>query len=125
MRATITFVALLFVSTAALAQTPSKYQITHASGPCKQVLLNKHLVPLNSFHLNKGERYRHTPAVGYSIQLDGRVTDVKLVSSSGVKRLDDLILAAVGKWKYKPRATACGVLDTEMSLTIDWTTADD
>jgi len=120
MRASIAITAILFFSGTTLAQQPTKYQIEHATGPCKQVLLNKDKDLVGPFHLRAGETYRHSPAISYSIQVDGTVTDAKLIQSSGIKRLDEVVLSNVANWKYKPRASRCGIIDSQMSLTIDW-----
>lgn len=120
MRASLAIAAIFFFSGIALSQEPTKYQIAHATGPCKRVFLNKELVPLGSFHFRQGEKYRGGPLVGYSIQIDGTVTDVKIIKPSGINRLDDLVLADAKNWKYKPRASKCGVLDTTIALNIEW-----
>jgi len=120
MRASIAITAVLFFSGIAIAQTPTKYEIEHATGPCKQVFLNKHMVDLDTFELRKGEIYRHSPAVSFSIQLDGTVTDVKLIQSCGIERLDKQVLQSAAKYRFKPRASKCGIIDRQMSLTIDW-----
>ena len=120
MRAFISFVVFLLACGNALAQTPTKYQIEHASGPCKLILMHQNNSLARSFHLRQGEIYRHTPAVSYSIQPDGRITNAKIIQSSGIKRLDDLVFDSVTKGKYKPRAPQCGIVDSQIAINLEW-----
>ena len=113
--------AILFVAQTSFPQTPTKDQITHASGPCKTVLPTNAPDSLDSFHLEKGELYSHSPVASFSIAPDGTVSDVKLVHGSGVRRLDETVVKTVKHWKFKQRPAECGtVVDMQMAVTIDW-----
>jgi len=63
--------------------------------------------------------YHSSPLVSYQIEEDGSVSGVKLVRSSGVSKLDQVLIDSVKLWKYRPRPK-CGVVDTQMSVTIDF-----
>jgi TonB family protein len=58
--------------------------------------------------------------VTYQIEEDGTVTNAALIRSSGVADIDNAVVHAIGHWKYKPRPKGCGLIETEMSATIDW-----
>jgi TonB family protein len=75
--------------------------------------------PEGPFHWLPGESYKNSPALKFQVNEDGTVSGVKLTRSSGVSDIDKHVVAAVSHWKYKPRP-GCGIIDTEMSLTIDW-----
>ena len=66
------------------------------------------------------EHYRQHPVVSYNIEEDGRVTNVKLVRSSGVPRIDKDFMEQTALNRYKPRPAGCGLIETKMDLTIDW-----
>ena len=113
-------VALVLVAASAFGQAPTTKQLASASGPCKLALLKKGQNPLTGFELRKGETYRNSPVVSFSISPDGSVSGVKLVRTSGVSRIDDAVVADAKNMKYKPRAGACGTVVSEMSVTIDF-----
>jgi TonB family protein len=73
--------------------------------------------PEGPFHWLPG--YKNSPTLKFQVNEDGTVSGVKLTRGSGVKDIDKHVVAAVSHWKYKPRP-GCGIIDTEMSLTIDW-----
>jgi TonB family protein len=76
--------------------------------------------PKGPFKFLPKESYKGSPLIKYQIQEDGTVSDVLLSRSSGVADIDKKILNAVVRWKYKPRPAGCGIIETEMSVTIDW-----
>src|SRR3954464_6371932 len=61
--------------------------------------------------LYRGEHYKQSPIVSYNIEEDGRITNVKLVRSSGVPRIDKDFVGQTGRNRYKPRAGGCGMLE--------------
>ena len=63
---------------------------------------------------DKDEKYRRPPMVSYEINEDGSTTKVKLARSSGVKNVDQQLLAAVSNWKYEPR-TGCGAMKVSLA----------
>ena len=64
--------------------------------------------------------FRSAPTVSYSIEMDGSVSHVALVKSSGSKAVDDSVLDAVRKSSYRPLKRGCGSVDTTMTFTIDF-----
>ncbi len=48
------------------------------------------------------------------------MSDAAITHSSGVADMDKKILDAIARWKYKPRPVGCGVIETEMTVTIHW-----
>lgn len=59
------------------------------------------------------------PLTSFSIKPGGSVSDVKIVSSSGSKRLDKIVVNSMEKWKYKPRPAGCGTIDSQIIIRPD------
>jgi TonB family protein len=76
-------------------------------------------VPDGPFHWLPGESYKNSPIVKFQVNEDGTVSGARLIRSCRVSDIDKHVVAAVSHWKFKPRP-GCGVIDTEMDLTIDW-----
>jgi TonB family protein len=76
--------------------------------------------PKGPFKILPKEVYKGAPLIKYQIQEDGTVLNAVVTHSSGVADIDKKILDSVARWKYKPRPIGCGVIDTEMSVVIDW-----
>jgi TonB family protein len=62
--------------------------------------------------------YKRSPIVRFLIQEDGSVSGVRIVRSSGVADIDKKVVDAVSQWKYKPRPTGCGVIESKMTILI-------
>jgi TonB family protein len=75
--------------------------------------------PTGPFKFLPNESFKRSPTVKFSINEDGTVSNAKIVHSSGVRDIDRKLLDAVSNWKYKPNP-GCGVVQTEMVVTIDW-----
>ena len=67
----------------------------------------------------KDETYRGGPVISYTIEEDGRVTNVKLKRSSGVRKIDEYELEQVKNRKYKAMPGCPGIETTE-SIEIDF-----
>ena len=76
--------------------------------------------PKGPFKALPDESYKRSPTVKYLIQEDGTVSNATITRSSGVADMDKKILDAIAKWKYKPRPSGCGVIETEMTVTVHW-----
>lgn len=78
-----------------------------------------HSFPMGPFHFRDGESYKGAPIVKYQINEDGTVSDVKIKRNSGVNDIDRKVVRALFRWKYE-QGNGCGIIETEMSVTIDW-----
>ena len=88
--------------------------------PCVPQLVSGHSPRLpNQFKFRKEERYRPSPVVHYEVEPDGKVSNVKLTQSSGVKDVDDFAVDWVKKLKYKS-APGCVGIESEIGITIDF-----
>jgi len=76
--------------------------------------------PNKPFKFSPNESYKGAPHIRFQIQEDGTVSDAAITRSSGVEDIDKKLLHAVAHWRYKPRPVGCGVIDSEMSVAIDW-----
>ena len=76
--------------------------------------------PTGPFETAPGETYKGPPLLKFIVEEDGSVSNVRLKRSSGLTNLDKKTLTAVGRWRYKPRPTGCGAIDTEMTVLIHW-----
>ena len=62
---------------------------------------------------------KSAPTIGYVIEMDGSVTNVKVLKSSGSKAVDEVVLNAVKKSSYRPLKLGCGPIDSKATITID------
>jgi TonB family protein len=108
---------VLILATASLpAKTPSNRALQKA---CAFTFPKQHDLVPGGFKLEENEGYQHTPAFAFTIDSDGKVTDLRLVQNSRITRLDAAILSAIKNWKFKFRGQCPGI-ETQMSITIDW-----
>jgi outer membrane biosynthesis protein TonB len=70
-------------------------------------------------HIQPGESYHVTSVSRVDIEESGDMTHVELTQSSGIKRLDSLLLTNIQQGKYAPRP-GCGVIQSNTGITIDW-----
>jgi len=73
--------------------------------------------PPKRFRFRKGETYRRSPIVSYQVDVDGRISDAKLVRSSGVRDIDSYALQTIKNLRYKP-APGCEPLQVEADINI-------
>jgi TonB family protein len=85
---------------------------------CVKTIPIRDSFPKGLFKTPPGESYKRSPAVKFLIHEDGTVSDTTIVRSSGVADIDQRILDAIAKWKYKPRPSGCGVIENQVTLTI-------
>jgi TonB family protein len=64
--------------------------------------------------------YKSSPTISYVIEMDGSVTNVKIVKSSGSKAVDEVVLDAVKKSSYRPLKLGCGPIDSRATIIIDF-----
>jgi TonB family protein len=76
-------------------------------------------LPKGPFTILPSESHKQSPTVKYLVQEDGTVSNATITRSSGLSDLDKKLLDAIAKWKYKPRTSGCGVIETEMVVIID------
>lgn len=87
---------------------------------CTKAVRVRGSFPNGPFKTLPNESYKRAPTVKFLIQEDGTVSNVTITRSSGLADMDKKILDAIAGWKYKPRPAACGVIETEMTVTIHW-----
>jgi TonB family protein len=87
---------------------------------CVKTVLVVGALPNGPFKILPKETYKRSPVLKFQIQEDGTVSDVSITRSSGVVDIDKKLRASAARWKYKPRPAGCGVIENEMSVTIDW-----
>jgi TonB family protein len=78
----------------------------------------------NQLHFHKGDKPSgRVPLVAFQILESGEVVDARLKQSSGVAEIDKYALEWVRSTRHNKRP-GCGILETEESVTIDFTAAD-
>jgi TonB family protein len=95
-------------------------QKREVTSDCAKTVLVHSAFPKGPFELLPNETYKRSPLVKYKIQEDGTVSDVAVARTSGGVDIDRKVRAAVARWKFNPRPSGCGVIESEMSVTIDW-----
>jgi TonB family protein len=95
-------------------------QKTEVPKECTAVKLVHDSYAKGPFKFRPGEIYKQVPVITFEVSEDGIVSNVKLVRSSGVKDIDKNEVQAISQWRYKPRPTGCGVIESEVAITIDF-----
>ena len=67
--------------------------------------------------------YKRSPIIAFEVDEAGTLSQLKIKRHSGSQAADELALASVKNWKYKPRP-GCGVLQSEVLVTIDFAATD-
>jgi TonB family protein len=75
--------------------------------------------PKGPFNFLPNESYKRSPIVKFQINEDGTVSNTKVTRRSGVADIDKKVAEAIAGWRYAPRP-GCPVIESEMSMTIDW-----
>ena len=109
---------LLFLALANICSAQNSQPTKLPEKCAKRRQLNR-AFPKGPYKFRRGEKYKDTPLFKFEISEQGTVTNVRLVRSSGVKDIDEKILAAVSKWKWESMP-GCGVIDSEMTVVIDF-----
>jgi TonB family protein len=79
------------------------------------------ILPLKGpFKILPKETFKAAPSVRFDILQDGSVANMKLVRSSGISDIDSKLLSSVAHSKYKPRPPGCDVIESVMTVIIDW-----
>jgi len=86
---------------------------------CTKIVRVSGAFPKGPFTFLPTESYKGSPLIKYQVQEDGRVSGAKVARGSGVADIDKKVLNAVARWKYKPRPVGCGIIESQMSVTID------
>jgi TonB family protein len=114
-------IAITLLTGAVDAQQPSIATSEKAkkelAATCKVRVENLPEISIPENCMGKNERYLGGPTIRFTLFEDGRIHKVKLVKSSGVKKLDEYELKVIRGAKYKPMP-ACPALETTMTLLI-------
>jgi TonB family protein len=92
------------------------------SDSCKPRLVHRPHINFPDNLIRTGETYRSTPVLRMDIEEGGGITNAEVIQDSGIKRLDALLLQNVKQWKFAARP-GCGVVQSNVAITIDWTAA--
>ena len=93
--------------------------LRNQAGECTVKLVQQPKFNFEDNLVQPGESYRGTPVLRADIEENGDVRNVELLSASGIRRLDTLLLTDLGDWKYAPRPH-CGVVKTNIAVTVHW-----
>ncbi|HKH98997.1 MAG TPA: TonB family protein [Candidatus Sulfotelmatobacter sp.] len=63
--------------------------------------------------------YKRSPIVTFDVDESGTVRNARIKRSSGALAADQLALAEVRQWKYKP-LPGCGIAESKALVTIDF-----
>jgi TonB family protein len=106
----------LALSLASIAAPFAKPQSRQGKSKCSAVPAQKikYELPKDLKGLKSG------PTIKYVIEVDGSVTNVSLVKSSGSKAVDESLLDAVKRSSYHPLKPGCGAIDSKATIIIDF-----
>lgn len=90
------------------------------SGECELKLVSRPHLKFPDNLIQPGESYRATPVLRADIQESGNLTNAQILTGSGIKKLDVVLLNNVREWKYTPRP-GCGLVQSNIAVTVDWT----
>lgn len=102
------------VARASIETAPLRVQ----GGRCTPKLVKFPMIKAGEELVRLGESYVGAPVLRAEIQESGDVTNLQLLSRSGIQRIDSRLLAA-NQWKYAPRPQ-CGVLQANIVVNVDW-----
>ena len=116
-RHSLWFQTLLLALTLTLIAVPyAKPQSQRNKSKCADVPVRK-----IKYELPKDLKgFKSSPTIGYVIEMDGSVTNVKVLKSSGSKAVDEVVLDAVKKSSFRPLKPGCGPIDSKATITIDF-----
>lgn len=89
------------------------------TGECIPKLLHHPEIKPGEELVQPGESYDGAPVLRATILESGAVTNVQVLSRSGVQRLDALLSSSAGHLKYAPRPH-CGNVQVNIVIFIDW-----
>lgn len=90
----------------------------HPSAACTPKLVQHPQIKPGEVLVQPGESFAE-PILRVDIMETGVVTNIRLLSSSGLRRLDAILSSPGTKWKYAPRPH-CGSITADIGVTIDW-----
>jgi hypothetical protein len=90
----------------------------HLSGACAPKLLQYPEIKPGEVLVRSNESFSE-PVLRADIMENGVVTNIQLLSSSGLRRLDAILSAGSNRWRYAPRPN-CGDVSANIVVTIDW-----
>lgn len=105
------------------AVTSETSPLREQSGKCAIKILKRPDVKFPDNIIQPGESYLGRPVLRVTIEENGDMSHVQLLQSSGVHRLDTLLLTGILQWKYAPRP-GCGIIEANVVVNIDWVAAD-
>jgi len=104
------------------AVTSETAPLREQSGKCSVKILKRPEPKFPDNVLQRGETYLGRPVLRVTIEENGDTSHAQLLASSGVHRLDTMLLTDILQWKYQPRP-GCGTIEANVVFNIDWVAA--
>ena len=86
---------------------------------CRPHLLNQRQLKSSVIHVAKGEKWAGAPVIAFDISESGKVDNIHLTRSSGVRDIDQRAVIWVRSRKYE-RRPGCGVVESNINLIVDF-----
>ena len=117
----LSHLALLSIA-AVIAQDGGEPRRNHDVKRCTPKVVKHAPIPKHlTVGAQKGERATgYSPLISFQILESGEVTSARVRRSSGFAKVDKYALEWIRRTKYNARS-GCGVLDSEASVSIHWT----
>jgi len=105
------------------AVTSETSPLREQSGKCAVKILERHDVKFPDNLIHPGESYSGAPVLRVNIEENGETSHIQLLQTSGIRRLDAMLVSNVRQWKYAPRS-GCGIIQANVVFNVDWVAAD-
>jgi len=92
------------------------------SGKCAVKILKRADLKFPDNIIHMGESYNGAPVLRLTIEESGETSHIQLLQTSGIRRLDALLVSDAHQWKYTPRP-GCGAIEANVVFNIDWAAA--
>jgi hypothetical protein len=93
--------------------------LRHQVGECTVKLVQHPKFEFDANLVQTGESYHGAPVLRADIEENGNLSNMQLLSRSGIRRLDGVLLKDQSEWKYAPRPR-CGMVQANIVISIDW-----
>jgi TonB family protein len=105
------------------AVTSETSPLREQSGKCAVKVFKRADLKFPDNIIHPGESYTGAPVLRVNIEENGETSHIQLLQSSGIRRLDAMLVSGARQWKYASRP-GCGIIQANVVFNIDWAATD-